>query len=107
QDVFVRARFLRRLLELEPQNDSVMLALAEIYTKLHVRLDEAWRLAEKLVELKPSAASYHLQGDVALKRGEAEKAREVLERGLVQFPDDPALKETLSRAKETPSSQPR
>src|SRR5262249_40967047 len=105
QDVFVRARFLRRLLELEPQNDTVMLALAEIYAKLHVRLDEAWRLAEKLVQLKPSAAGYRLQGDVALKRGEAEKAKEVFERGLLRFPDDSGLKEALSSLKENPPTQ--
>lgn len=107
QDVFIRARFLRRLLTLEPQNDSIFLALVEIYAKLHVRLDEAWRMAERAVELKPSAKSFRLQGEVALERGEKERALEVFRRGLEKFPSDAELKNSETKAKETGLVPPR
>ncbi|HVR73235.1 MAG TPA: tetratricopeptide repeat protein [Planctomycetota bacterium] len=97
RDVFVRLRFLRRLLDLAPGDASVLGALAEIYTKLHVRLDEAARLAERLHALEPSRSSHRLRGEAALLKGDTARAKSLLEEGLRSFPGDPALAEALSR----------
>jgi len=98
QDAFVRQRHLRRLHELEPDDDQVLLAIADLYVKLHVRLDEASRLAERLHAIKPSARSWRLRGEAMLARGEREKAIEILRQGAAAHPADADLKEALARA---------
>lgn len=98
QDVFVRARFLRLLLGLEPADESALHALAEVYLKLHVRLDEAERIADALHRLKPSAASWRLRGEAALLRGDRERAGGILRQGLAAFPGDEAIRGLLERA---------
>ena len=48
EDVFVRLQYLRRLLELQPDNDTALAAALEIYQKLRLRPDEAARIARRL-----------------------------------------------------------
>jgi tetratricopeptide (TPR) repeat protein len=97
QDTLVRIHYLRRILELEPDSEEVLAGLAEIFAKLHVRLDEAALLAGKLHALKPTARSYRLRGEVALQRGEREHARGLLQQGLAAFPGDAGLREAMEK----------
>ena len=51
-DVFVRLQYLRRLLDLEPDNVTALAAALEIYEKLRLRPDEAARIAGRLRALR-------------------------------------------------------
>jgi len=97
QDVFVRLPFLRKLLILEPDNGESLAEMAQIYLKLHVRLDEAARLAEGFHALKPTPRSFLLQGEIAHARGDRDGARKIFEGGLRAFPDDAGLKASRLR----------
>ncbi|MBI4605201.1 MAG: tetratricopeptide repeat protein, partial [Planctomycetes bacterium] len=104
QDLFVRVHFLRRLLVIEPEGEGVLGALAEVYVKLHVRLEEARRLAERLHARRPSALSHRLLGKALALLGDREKGLEVLRSGLAAFPGDKDLAEALAEASGTGSA---
>ncbi len=97
QDIFVRMRYLRRLVDLEPGDESALSQLSGLYLKLHVRIDEAERLAERLHALKPTAESHRLRAEAVLLRGDASRARELLTRAIADFPGDSALRDLLGR----------
>jgi predicted Zn-dependent protease len=97
QDVFVRLRLQRRLLELEPGNTASLKEVARIYLRLHVRLDEAERLARSLHAAEPSAESYLLLAETTIARGGREEGRKLLEEGRARFPADKGLLEALAR----------
>jgi tetratricopeptide (TPR) repeat protein len=97
-DAFVRQRHLLRLHKLAPDDDQAILAIADMYVKLHVRLDEAARLAERLHAIKPSARTWRLRGEAALARGEREKAVDILRQAAAAHPGDADVKAALARA---------
>ena len=105
QDVFVRLRHLKKILALEAGDDQILAAIAEVYSKLHVHLDEAERLAARAHEIKPSAASWRLRGEAAILKGDVEKGKALLRDGLAAFPGDKGLGEALARA-EAPGASP-
>jgi len=97
QDIFVRLRYLRRLHALEPADPGVLAALAGLYLKLHVRLDEAERLAQALHGIKPTPESYRLTVHAAFLRGDDSRARALLSEALAAFPSDAGLKELAGK----------
>jgi tetratricopeptide (TPR) repeat protein len=97
QDLFVRIQLQRRLLDLEPGSPSPPAELARHYLKLHVRLEEASRLAERLEEIAPSALSSRIRAEAARLRGDPRGAREILRKGVQTYPGDAALREELAR----------
>jgi tetratricopeptide (TPR) repeat protein len=99
QDVFVRLRLLRRLLTLEPGEPAALREMAFVYTRLHVRLDEAKRLAEELGRVDPGPGACALLGEVLLARGERAEALRILEEGNRRHGADQALREVLDRAR--------
>jgi tetratricopeptide (TPR) repeat protein len=106
QDLFVRISLLRRLLAIEPGDPAVLGELAERYLWLHVRLEEATRLAGELHRLRPSAWSHRLCGELELAAGRREAGIETLRRGLQAFPSDSPLREALGRASGGPGGEP-
>ena len=106
QDVFLRLRYLKKLLHLDSGDEQVPAAIAEIYSKLHVHLDEAERLAARSHEIKPSAASWRLLAEAAIRKGDVEKGKALLRDGLAAFPGDKGLAEALARAEAPPGSSP-
>jgi hypothetical protein len=98
QDVFVRLRHLKKLLDLEPGDEQIPAAIAEVYSKLHVHLDEVERLAARSHEIKPSAASWRLRGEAAIRKGDVEKGKALLREGMAAFPGDKGLAEALAAA---------
>lgn len=98
QEVFVRLQYLRRLLRLEPGNEGARAALADTYIKLHVRLDEAEKLATSLHSQAPSAISFRLLGQVQLRLGKRQEALEILRAGKKAHPGDAALSSACQAA---------
>ena len=98
-DIFVRLRFLRRLVDLEPDSVSAMHDLAEIYTKLHIRLAEAERLGERLHAREASEKSYVIRVRAASLLGKTEKAVTIAREGLAEFPGSAELGKFASDAK--------
>jgi len=90
-DVFVRIRYLRRLLDLEPRDAPSLGSLAQEYIGLHVRLDEARTLAERLRQVDGSTAAFRLGAQAELLLGRRREALALLEDGLARQPGDPAL----------------
>lgn len=56
QEVFFRLRLLRRLLAAEPSSEGALYGIAEIFMKLHVRLEEARKLVAAGVRSHPDSA---------------------------------------------------
>ncbi len=104
QDIFVKVGYLRKLLSIKPGDAGAMRSLAEIYVELHVRLDEAARLADALHASSASAASFRLRGEVALLQGNRAKALELLQAALTVYPQDADLKAALERASAVPQA---
>jgi hypothetical protein len=97
QDIFIRLHLLRRLLEIDASDPGAHEEIASHYIKFQVRLDEAARLARRLHEMRPSAASYRLQGEAARLSGNRAEARAFLEEGVKAYPGEKALREALAR----------
>ncbi|MEM7264260.1 MAG: hypothetical protein AAF488_19905, partial [Planctomycetota bacterium] len=68
------------------------------YVQLHVRLNEAQRLAERLHTIDPSRESYRLRAEVALALGDADTAQSIAGEGLERYDADTRLRDVLSRA---------
>jgi tetratricopeptide (TPR) repeat protein len=101
-DIFLRIHLLGRLLALAPGSEPALGELAGMYLKLHVRLDEAKRLAAELHRLRPSPLSYRLLGELALAGGKSREALGLLRQGQERYPGDAALKEAVERAARKP-----
>ncbi|HBO50984.1 MAG TPA: hypothetical protein DD471_03290 [Planctomycetes bacterium] len=56
RDVFFRLRLLRRLLAAEGGSEAALYGMAEIFLKLHVRLDEARRLVQSGLDSHPDSS---------------------------------------------------
>ncbi len=82
---------LGKALELSPADPELCIAGGEMYLELGL-FDEADRLAREAVQLAPrSAAAWHLQGRVALARGQAEPALADFHRALAEEPEHRAV----------------
>ncbi len=56
QDVFFRLRLLRRLLAAEAGSEAALYGMADIFLKLHVRLDEARKLVQSGLDSHPDSS---------------------------------------------------
>ena len=56
QDVFFRLRLLRRLLAAEAGSEAALYGIADIFLKLHVRLDEARKLVQSGLDSHPDSS---------------------------------------------------
>ena len=65
----------RKAIELTPRQAGGYLALAGLYLDKGRKLPEARKLAEKAVELEPTAKNYFLLGAACLRSGDAAAAR--------------------------------
>lgn len=92
-DLFVRLRLMRRLLAVEPKNAEALGEIAENYVRLHVRLDEAVRLAREVVAVSASADSYALLARALAAGGKSDAARKEVDIGLARFPGAKSLEE--------------
>ena len=106
QDVFFRLHWLRRLLELEPDNESVYAELIGIYLGFGVRLQEAARLAKHVHKTRPTAGTYLWSARVALADGRHTDGLAFLRRGLRAHPADTQLEEALRLAAEHGPPEP-
>jgi predicted Zn-dependent protease len=90
-DLFVRLRLMRRLLAVEPKNVEALREIAENYVRLHVRPDEAVRLARELITVNADAQAFALLARALAAAGDNDAAKKTVEDGLGRFPGAKAL----------------
>ena len=95
QDIFLRLGCLNRLLKIEPGTPELMAEIAGIYVRLAILLDVARKLCEKLHRSAPSAISFRLLGELALREGNKEEGLRWLNEGRKNYPHDLRLQQSL------------
>lgn len=85
-------RVFRDICRLEPARDTGYASLAELYLETNQKLDEARTLAERAVELEPTARNHWILASVAQKQRDYVTARAVLNRALAIDPQNAALR---------------
>jgi Flp pilus assembly protein TadD len=85
-------------LELSPDDPGLCVTGGRMYLQMGL-LSDAERLAAEAVRLAPrSASAWHLQGQLAMARGQFAAAVQDFHRGLALAPDDPDLLEDTAEA---------
>jgi len=97
-DLALAERRLREALERDPTHPEASNDLAWILAERGESLDEALRLARRAAAFRPTANVLDTLGWVELRRGEAEKAVETLERAHGLEPESPSIAYRLALA---------
>jgi tetratricopeptide (TPR) repeat protein len=87
---------MRKVLELDPQNASALNYLGYTYADLGENLDEAERLIQQALQLKPKDGYItDSLGWVFYKKGDYPRAMEYLKKAAALVPDDPTILEHI------------
>jgi len=100
---FVAAeRAYRRVQELAPEWSEGYRALAELYLRTNRKIDQAPRLARRVLELEPSSAHYYFLAMACLKNKDRAGASEAIKQAVALSPGETKYQEFLQQLKEVP-----
>lgn len=92
----------QRICELDPESSTGLLSLAQLFLQQNTRLKEAQELAEKAVELSPTAPNYFVLSWACHKNGDLPKARAAIQEALKQDPDNAQYKQLQQLLRKKP-----
>ncbi len=92
----------RKVCELSPEKSAGYVSLVQLYLRDGRKLADVATLAEKAVQLEPTAANYFLLCSVYQKNNEPAKARSAIQRALELDPDNPTYGKMQKLVQENP-----
>ena len=95
-------RSFQKVQELAPQSAEGYRALAELYLRTNRKIDQAPRLARRVLELEPSSAHYYFLAVACLKSKDRAGASEAIKQAVALSPGETKYQEFLQQLKEAP-----
>ncbi len=92
---------LRRVMRIEPNVARSYVSLVEVYRRSGREPRAALPLAEKAVQLEPTAAHYAMLGGVYIRLGNRKKALEAFEKAATRDPDNPRYRHLRAQPQPT------
>jgi Flp pilus assembly protein TadD len=107
QDDQAAVKELKRALELDANQPQALHNLARHYLARREETAEALALAQRLVRLEPSGASYDLLGWASYANGQTNEALAAAARAVEKEPANPAYRERYQRLRQGATGEPR
>lgn len=87
---------MQKILSIDPDHADALNYIGYTYAEMGIRLDEALKLIEKALKIKPNSG-YIVDslGWIFFKKGQYDRALELIKKALSLTPDDPTIIEHL------------